>query len=135
MSTQPSNTITPPGASAAVYLEQTEALREEMQAAMLAIAGDRLHVLEESLWRQQVLCTSLKHLSHSLASDQVESSLMLRIRESSTALREVGRTYAALIQQSREHGDLLSRLCHSYRDAAPSTLPGVAPQRSLSCEA
>ncbi len=134
MSTQLSNTPVD-GTSPAAYLQELESLREEMQAAMLAISGNRLSVLEESLWRQQVLCTSLKHLSRSLSSDPVEGSLMRRIRESTAALHDVGRTYSALLQQASESGDLLYRLCRSYKDAAPSPLPGVVTPRLLSCEA
>ncbi len=134
MSTQLSNTSAG-STSPAAYLHQLESLREEMQAAMLAISGNRLPALEESLWRQQVLCTSLKHLSHTLSSGSVENPLTRRIRESTAALQEVGRTYSALLHQASESGDLLHRLCRSYKDAAPSPLLGVATPRLLSCEA
>ena len=134
MSTTPSiSPVSDP--SPADYLQQLESLREEMQAPMLAISGNRLSILEESLWRQQVLCTSLKHLTHSISTQPLESSLARRIRESTTALHEVGRTYAALLQQTSEAGDLFLSLCRSYKDAVPSTLPGVASARLLSCEA
>ena len=135
MRLMPSN---PPagGHSPAAYLEQLETLRREMQAAMLAISSNQLTILEQSLWKQQVLCTSLKHLSHILASEEMESSLSRRIRESTTALHEVSRTYAALLKQASASGDLLLRLCHSYRDASPLPPPDVAvAPRLLSCEA
>ena len=117
------------------YLHQLESLRGEMQAAMLAISGNRLQVLEQSLWRQQVLCTSLKHLSSSLRSPSLETSLAARIRESTLALNEVSRTYSVILHQASESGDLLLRLCRSYKDTSPSTLSGVASTRLLSCEA
>ncbi len=130
-STNPPAAVPAPSA----YLHQLESLREEMQAAMLAISGNRLQPLEESLWRQQVLCTSLKHLSSSLSTPDLETSLAQRIRESTLALNEVSRTYSILVQQASQSGDLLLRLCRSYKDtAAPTPLPGVASPRLL-CEA
>ena len=117
----------------AAYLHQLESLRDEMQAAMLAISGNRLQVLEESLWRQQVLCTSLKHLSSSLRSPTLETSLAARIRESSLALNEVSRTFSVLLQQASESGDLLLRLCRGYQDT-PRSGSG-ASTRLLACEA
>ena len=125
---------TNPPAAPVSYLHHLESLREEMQAAMLAISGNRLQNLEESLWRQQVLCTSLKHLSSSLSSPALESSLADRIRESTLALNEVSRTYSVLVQQASQSGDLLLRLCRSYKDTAPNPVPGVASPRLL-CEA
>lgn len=133
MSTQTSITqVNPqPGAS---YLHEMEQLRDELQTAMLAISGNRLSVLEESLWRQQVLCTSLKHLSHTVAAESVHSPLLKRIRETSVALNDLNRSYSLLVQQASQSNDLLYRLCRSYKDAAPSpALPSAQP--TWSCEA
>jgi hypothetical protein len=106
--------------SPASYLHGMEQLRDEIQTAMLAISGNRLSVLEESLWRQQVLCTSLKHLSHTFASENVESPLMDRLRETSLALQNLNRSYLLLVQQASQSNDLLYRLCRGYKDTAPS---------------
>ncbi len=131
----PSTNPLPGALEPGTYLHQLDSLREEMQAAMLAISGNRLQVLEQSLWRQQVLCTTLKHLSSSLQTASIESSLSERIRESTLALGEVSRTYSVLLQQASQSGDLLLRLCRSYKDSAPSPLPGASSPRLLSCEA
>ena len=127
--------ISQQNSTALSYLHDTDALRSELESAMLAIAGNRLSALEQSLWRQQVLCTSLKHLSRSLASEDVESPLLLRIREASLALKQLNRTYTLLIQQSSHSTDILHRLCRSYQDAAPTPALRSASSQTWSCEA
>lgn len=123
----------------AAYLGQMDELRDEIQSAMLAIAGNSLSVLEGSLWRQEVLCTSLKHLARTFGPDDLHGPLTARIRDTSLALQELNRTYAQLVQQSSQSTDLLSRLCRSYRDqtsAAPtSSLRPSAALQTWSCEA
>lgn len=129
----------PPTSTLAVsYLHNVEQLRGEIQSAMLLVSGNRLSALEESLWRQQVLCTSLKHLSGSLTTASIERPLVKRIQEASAALDQLNRSYAVLIQQSSQSNNLLLRLCRSYQESAPSTthIPTTAaPARSWSCEA
>lgn len=117
------------------YLQDVEALQGEMQSAMLAISGNRISVLEESLWRQQVLCTSLKHLSQSLVAGPVETSLRNRICEANRALEQVNRSYAVLVQQSSQSTDLLLRLCRSYAEAAIPAHASAPQPLSWSCEA
>lgn len=133
---QPPPTSTP----AVSYLHNVEQLRGEIESAMLLISGNRLSALEESLWRQQVLCTSLKHLSGSLTTASVERPLVKRIQEASAALDQLNRSYAVLIQQSSQSNNLLLRLCRSYQESASSpsithTNTTGAPTRSWSCEA
>ena len=124
--------------TSAVYLRQMDELRDEIQSAMLAIAGNSLSVLEGSLWRQEVLCTSLKHLSRTLGPDALHGPLTARIHETSIALQELNRTYSLLIQQSSQSADLLYRLCRSYKDHSssnPSALRPSATAQTWSCEA
>ncbi len=127
--------ISQQNATALSYLRDVNALRGELETAMLAISGNRLPVLEESLWRQQVLCTSLKHLSHSLAGQDLDSPLRIRIREASLALQQLNRSYFFLVQQSSASTDLLFRLCRGYQDAAPSPSLIPASSQTWSCEA
>lgn len=117
------------------YLHDIGALQTELRSAMLAISGNRLSVLEDSLWRQQVLCTSLKHLSRSLSTEAVERPLLDRIQQASLDLQQLNRTYAQLVQQSSQSTDLLSRLCRSYGDTAPASAIAAAPTPTWSCEA
>lgn len=105
-----------------VYLEQLESLRGEMNAAMLAISGNSLRSLEESLWRQEVLCVSLKRLLQSMQGTRMESTALTRMRSAATALHAVNQTYAGLVQQSRASADLLSNLCRSYKEPSSGQL-------------
>ena len=129
-------------ATAVAFLHDVEQLRAEIESAMLCVSGNRLAALEESLWRQQVLCTGLKHLSRSIATETVERPLARRIQEASSALDQLNRSYAVLIQQSSQSNNLLLRLCRSYQESAPESSlstthihPTGAPSRSWSCEA
>ena len=124
--------------AAVSYLHDAEQLRGEIEVAMLLISGNRLSALEESLWRQQVLCTSLQHLSRALTAEAIEPPLARRIREASLALQQLTRSYSVLIGQSSQNNDLLLRLCRSYQESAPSTSSSTitgATARSWSCEA
>ncbi len=111
------------------YLQQLDLLRAEMSDAMLAISGNSLQALEESLWRQEVLCVSLKRLLQSLQQAQLDSSVMVRMRSAATALHTLNQSYAGLIQRSKSSADLFYGLCRSYNEASSregGTNPGVS---------
>ena len=111
------------------YLGDLEALREEVQLAVHAISTNSLAALEASLWRQEVLCVGLKHLSQSIDPHLLETSLRARIEVASTALHHLNRTYASLVQQARSSATLLQGLCRGYDDTATGHR-----RPSLSCE-
>ncbi len=126
--------------TAVSYLHDVEQLRGEIESAMRHISGNRLAALEDSLWRQQVLCTSLKHLSHSLATESIERPLVRRLQEASAALDQLNRSYTLLVRQASHGNNLLLRLCRSYQESAQASLPSPthaagATARSWSCEA
>ena len=100
------------------YLRQLELLRAEMNDAILAISGNSLQALEESLWRQEVLCVSLKRLLQSLHDTRIDSAILVRMQSATTALHTVNQSYAGLIQRSRSSADLLYGLCRSYSEAS-----------------
>ena len=124
----PTRNRTQPGTA---YLGDLEALRDEVQVAVQAISTNSLAALEASLWRQEVLCVGLKHLSHTIDPNAVETSLRTRIEAASTALHHLNRTYASLVQQSRDSATLLQHLCRSYDEASTTT---GSRRSSLSCE-
>lgn len=99
-------------------LERIEALRQEITRAIAAISGDTLGDLEESLWRQEVLCVGLKHLLPELRTLQPRTLLAVRLGESMSALQELNRTYAELLRQAQSSNKLLLRLCHHHHGAA-----------------
>lgn len=113
---EPSNPSPAQGHEA--YLEEVELLRDEISTAMLAISENTLEALEQSLWRQQVLCVSVKRLLESIHRTEIDSAAMTRVRSATTALHTLNQSYATLVQQSRSSADLLYSLCRSYRDAS-----------------
>ena len=107
-------------------LQQLESLRTEIGQAMTAISGNSLQALEESLWRQEVLCVSLKRLMQTLPEGEAGSSAMIRIRSTTAALYALNQSYAGLVQQSKASSDLLYSLCLSYKDASSREVNGNA---------
>ena len=101
-----------------LYVQQLEFLREEMTRSMRAISGNSLQVLEESLWRQEVLCVSLQRLVRALGSGNAGSAAMARVRSATTDLHRLNQTYARLIQQSKASCDLMYGLCASYAESS-----------------
>jgi hypothetical protein len=82
-------------------------LREAIHDAIAAIAGNRLQALEESLWRQEVLCTGLKHLVQTVQSASVDTTLDTRLQRSITALHHLNQSYAELLRQAQASNHLL----------------------------
>ncbi len=113
-----------------LYVHRIDELREEVRHAMAAISGNRLQAFEESLWRQEVLCTGLKHLL--LTAQAVTPSttsgipVNTRLQASLEALHQVNRSYAELIRQARSSNHLLYALCQNHgapaREMTDSTM-------------
>ncbi len=100
-----------------LYFQQLEWLREEMHTAMLSISSNSLQVLESSLWKQEVLCVSLKHLVQSMQGSMLGGNAMVRVQSATMALSKLNETYADLVSQARSSSDLLYGLCLSYQQA------------------
>jgi hypothetical protein len=92
-------------------------LEEEITAAILAIALDSMDTLEESLWKQQVLCATLRNQLDNLSDMGVDPRGLPYVVGAFSSLRSASDTYAALVQQSRASTDLLLKLCLGYREA------------------
>lgn len=101
-----------------LYLQQLESMREEMSRSMQAISGNSLQVLEESLWRQEVLCVSLQRLVRAMVGQDPRSAAMARVRSATEDLHRLNQTYARLIQQSKASCDLMYGLCRSYTESS-----------------
>ena len=97
------------------YVAEVRRLQDEMAAAMSAISSNSLQVLEESLWRQQVLCTSLRRLLHVVQGATVSPAVSRHMCEATSALHNLNHTYAALVRQSGASADLFQGLCRSYK--------------------
>ena len=105
-----------------VYTHQLETLRQEIHVAMSAISGNALGALEDSLWRQEVLCASLNRLLQSLQETKIGPSALHRMQATTISLHALNQTYAKLVQQSRASTDLMFSLCQNYEDSFPRLL-------------
>ncbi len=102
-----------------VCLHALDALRHEIDEAMSAVSANTLQALEESLWRQEVLCVGLKRMLGTLQGNSLQNGATDRIKAAMTALHAVNRTYAEVVEQSRSSNHRLYALCLSYRGATP----------------
>ncbi len=108
------------------FLEQLDAMRGEVSSSMLAISGNSLKALEESLWRQEVLCVSLNRLLESLDRRTVEPSSVTLIQTTTAALHKLNQSYAALVEQAETSAGTLYRLCRDYKDSQTSLGDGTS---------
>lgn len=97
-----------------LYVHRIEELREEIRYAMAAISGNQLRALEESLWRQEVLCTGLRHLLGSAQESSTGSWLNPQLQTSLAALHQTNLAYAELLRQAQVSNHLFATLCQSY---------------------
>lgn len=81
---------------------------------MAAISGNQLQALEESLWRQEVLCTGLKHLLGTVQDAAPGPPLNTRLQASLIALHQLNQSYAELLRQAQASNHLLYALCQGY---------------------
>lgn len=112
-----------------LYVHRLDELREEIGRAMAAISGNKLAALEESLWRQEVLCTGLKHICCTAEQAQPGPALAKELRKSLCALHNANRSYVELLRQAQVSNHLLYALCAAH--AATLNPPNVAPRCSL----
>lgn len=97
-----------------LYVHRIDELREEIRHAMVALSGNRLEALEESLWRQEVLCTGLKHLLGTVQEAAPGTPLDARLQASLAALHHLNQSYAELLRQAQASNHLLHALCMHY---------------------
>ena len=112
-----------------LFVHRIQEVREEIRRAMAAISGNELGALEESLWRQEVMCTGLKQLLCTARQAQPGPALATELRTSLRALHDVNLSYAELVRQSQASNHLLYALCAAH--AARSNRPAVIPRCSL----
>ncbi len=97
-----------------VCIRQIHDLEEAIQSAILAVANDAVEELEDSLWKQQVLCSGLQRSLESITVGGVTPDLIERISRAMTTLHSANRTYAELVRQAQVSANLLLKLCNSY---------------------
>lgn len=112
-----------------LFVHRIQEMREEIRRAMAAISSNELGALEESLWRQEVLCTGMKQLLRTARQAQPGPALATELRTSLRALYYVNLSYAELVRQSQASNHLIYALCAAH--AAKSDRPAVTPRCSL----
>jgi hypothetical protein len=106
------------------YLQQLQDLAFEISVATDAIAANALPRFQESVARQEMLCSNLATMANSV-SEGFRSSLQpllahndtaveLKIRATSKAISELNLQYAALLKHSGRSIALLASLCRSH---------------------
>ena len=130
---------------ALIYLEHLDALSAELRLAMQAVGANALTRFEESVSRQQDLCTRMGSLAQvpsglhgrrdpgETTELSQDSALTERIRQASESLQELNRRYAALLKHSGDSLRLFAGLCQSYT-AHYQTTGSVRGGATLSCE-
>ena len=114
-----------------VCFRQMHDLEEAIQSAIVAIANDAVEELEDSLWKQQVLCSGLQRSLESITVGGVTPDLIDRVSRAMSTLHSANRTYAALVQQAQVSANLLLKLCSSYEQPACSTVLSPTTNQAL----
>jgi hypothetical protein len=98
--------------------QKIDLLSREIGEAMGAISANSLHALEESLWRQEVICSDLKYLLRT-AHENVVLTIAVPLRSPLHALHRINASYAGLLQQTREKNQQLYALIRTYNASPP----------------
>ena len=129
---------------AAAYLLQLQALAFEISVAMDAIATNAPTSLQESVAKQEMLCSVLAHMAKTMhekvrSSGQPllvlsDSSIEPRIRAASEAIRQLNLQYAALLRHSGRSIALLASLCRSHTGQFQEARGPRSKRQTWSCE-
>ena len=124
-----------PQPAAALYLRELGALGHELQVAMSAIANNALPLFEESVWKQELLCSKLECLARLLDRQKADPLMTERIHLAAQAVHDLNHRYEILVRHSGRFTQLLSNLHNSYSGTADSPLyAGSSTRQTLSCE-
>ena len=128
----------------AAYLLQLQALAFEISVAMDAIATNAPTSLQESVAKQEMLCSVLANMAKTIrqktgSSGQPllvlsDSSIEPRIRAASEAIRELNLQYAALLRHSGRSIALLASLCRSHTGQFQEARGPRSKRQTWSCE-
>lgn len=136
--------IQTPDELAASYLQQLQELALEISVATDAIAANALTRLQESVAKQEMLCTSLATMANafgdgSAASEKLvtqlsDTTIKSKIRSARRAVVELNLQYAALLKHSGKSISLLISLCRSHTGRSQEARGPRSKQQTWSCE-
>jgi hypothetical protein len=129
---------------AAEYLQQLQALAAEISVATDAIAANALPRFQESVAKQEMICSSLVTMANAVTQgirsidksllEHIDSAVELKIRAASRAIRELNLQYAALLKHSGKSIALLSLLCNSHTGRFQEARGSRSKYQTWSCE-
>ena len=129
---------------AAAYLLQLQTLAFEISVAMDAIAANAHTSFQESVAKQEMLCSVLAHMAKTIdgnvrSSEQPlvvlsDSSIEPRIRAASEAIRGLNLQYAALLRHSGRAIAILASLCRTHTGEFQEARGPRSKRQTWSCE-
>jgi hypothetical protein len=129
---------------AATYLQHLQALAFELSVAMDAIAANAITRLQESVAKQEMLCSVLATMVHTIsetASLSGQPSLVVtdvsveqNIQTTSRAISQLNLQYAALLRHSGRSIALLVSLCRSHTGQHLEAGGSRSKRQTWSCE-
>jgi hypothetical protein len=129
---------------AATYLQEMQELAFEITVAMDAIASNTFPRFQDSVARQEMLCTSLAAKANTVSEGFRSSERPLlcgldpeierKIRTASGAIRELNLQYAALLKHSGKSIALLALLCRSHSGRFQEARGPRLKHQTWSCE-
>jgi hypothetical protein len=132
---------------AANYLQQLQELASEISVAMGAIAANEMPEFQESISKQEILCSSLETMANTVSEwlsapappapperPCVETAVEQKIRTASHAIRELNLQYAALLKHSGRSISLLAALCRSHTGQFQEARGARSKHQTWSCE-
>ena len=128
---------------AAAYLLQLQTLAFEISVAMDSIAANALTSLQESVAKQEMLCSVLASLAKTIRAKVrspeqpvvlSDSSIEPRIQAASEAIRQLNLQYAALLKHSGRSLALLASLCRSHTGWFAEARGPRSKHQTWSCE-
>jgi hypothetical protein len=129
---------------AATYLQQMQELASEISVGMDAIAANKLPVFQDSVSRQEVLCSSLATMANAVSECfrspdapspmSIDPSIERKIQAAGVAIKELNLQYAALLKHSGKSIALLSLLCNSITGQFQEARGPRLKHQTWSCE-
>jgi len=129
---------------AASYLQQLQALSREISVAMEAVSTNALSTFQESVAKQEMLCSSLACMANSVSEKSyvaerpglscIDNPMDLKIRAAKGALCELNLQYSALLKHAGRSVALLASLCRSHTGRIQEARGPRLKHQTWSCE-
>jgi len=129
---------------AAAYLQEMQALAREISISMDTIAANALPKLQDSIAKQEMLCSSLACMAHAVSDgfkpsaqpyfSGIDAAVEKKIGATRKTLLDLNLKYAALLKHSGRTIALLSTLCKSHTGQFQEARGPRSKYQTWSCE-